>query len=782
MTAQAHPLSGYLDDVPIRRLWPAEGWTTLLAVVGLPFAVAWSLDDAGWLPGPQGSTAYLLYLAVASAAVGILLAKLGLGRFRAYLVGALVGGIVVPFAAGGAVLAGEVPLRLDWASVVARYEAITDVVRRVWVDLVINGQPFTTEFGHYHLVFAGLIWAAGLLAATAAIGRRRPLDAVIVTGLLLLTNEALTAHEQIQILVVFSVAALVLLIRSHVFEEQITWARRRVGDPGAVSGLYLRSGARFVAAAVFGALVLTTTASSAPLQGAWSDMPRRLAEVSRWLERFAPPGGDPRPPGLVGFLPTVTTNGLWSPDESKIAFVAQVPVDAGVFRWRAGTYSNYTLFGWDWGSTHELPTGPGDPLLEGTGDSPLSGVERTEVRIRIEPQAFIDATALSPDAINTVDRPATLLGVGPRTRFTTVRLSGGSTPYVVDALVPTIGDTATGITENRLRAAGRIYPDDISSIYLQVPDRAIGAAAQQILDQVESTFGSQAVAEAKPYDLARALETYLRDPANFRYQTDVRAEIRQQCSGLSTVECFAQIRRGYCEYYASTMVMLLRTARIPARIAYGFLPGDRTADGTETVSASAAHWWVEVYFPNTGWVEFDPTGTVGQPVPLPSGAPVTPPPSGASVGPRESDLPVRRSVGPGGGGGTTTPTTGSGPFAIIALLLGTAVLVLVFATRRRTIAKPMHPDTAWGGLGRLAARFGFGPRPDQTVYEYAGALGDVVPTARVEVGTVARAKVETAYGRRELGPERLHIVGEAYRRLRVAVFRAGLARRLRRRR
>ncbi len=90
----------------------------------------------------------------------------------------------------------------------------------------------------------------------------------------------------------------------------------------------------------------------------------------------------------------------------------------------------------------------------------------------------------------------------------------------------------------------------------------------------------------------------------------------------------------------------------------------------------------------------------------------------------------------------------------------------------------MHPDTAWGGLGRLAGRVGYGPRPNQTVYEYAGALSELVPSATVEVGTVARAKVEVTYGRRELEADRLRSVGAAYRRLRLAVLRAGLWRRL----
>jgi transglutaminase superfamily protein/uncharacterized protein DUF4129 len=784
MTARTADLPRYVDGGALaRRLQPAEGWLTLVAIAALPWTLGWSLDDAGWVPRVEGATGYLPWLAVASAIVGIIVAKLPLGRFRADLVGAIVGGLVVPFVGGGVVLANQASLGLDPVSILERYQAAATVGFHVWRDLVIEGRPFTTEYGHYHMIFAGFLWAAGILAATATIRRRRPLDAVIVAGVLLLTNMALTAHEQLQILVVFSIAALTLLLRTHVFEEQLTWVRRRIGDPVAVGGLYLQGGAAFVGAAVLGALVLTGSASSAPLQGMWADMPQRLAELSRLLQRFAPTGGDTRNPGAVSFGATVTTRGLFNPDKSAVAFVATLPASSPHFKWRAGAYSTYTLYGWDWGTTHPIVRDATVPLLEGTGDDPNDDVSRTTIRIQIAPQAFIDSAAVSPLTIDWVDRPSTVLGVGEQNRFTTVQLAGGSGPYTEQVLIPNIGDATGGITENRLRAAGRNYPSDIDSVYLQLPDNAIGPAAQAILDQVEARFGSKADAEAKPYDLARALEGYLHDPANFTYATDVQAKVRAQCDGVSTVECFARIRRGYCEYYASTMTVLLRAAGIPARVAYGFLPGTRTAEGIETVPASAMHWWVEVYFPRSGWVEFDPTGGVGQPAELPSGAPVTPPPSGLfTLRPDRETDPIAHPSGQGGPGGVVDRRTGSGPFVVVGIILAIAVVIIGWAARRRSPRMPMHPDQAWGGLGRLAARFGFGPRPEQTVYEYAGALSDLVPAVRVEVGTVARAKVEVAYGRRELGVDRLRTVGDAYRRLRFAVLRVGLVRRFRRRR
>jgi len=87
----------------------------------------------------------------------------------------------------------------------------------------------------------------------------------------------------------------------------------------------------------------------------------------------------------------------------------------------------------------------------------------------------------------------------------------------------------------------------------------------------------------------------------------------------------------------------------------------------------------------------------------------------------------------------------------------------------------------YASIAGLARRFGFGPRPTQTAYEYATALGDILPAVRPELQTVATAKVEVAYGRRELGDDRLRALLDSYRRLRVQLLRLALRRRDRKR-
>ena len=86
-----------------------------------------------------------------------------------------------------------------------------------------------------------------------------------VLGLLLLASMAINEHDQLGALIVFTVAVLLLMNRTHAFEERTRWIRSRLGEPGTVRTAYLRGGAMFVAAAVAGSVLLTATARSAPL-------------------------------------------------------------------------------------------------------------------------------------------------------------------------------------------------------------------------------------------------------------------------------------------------------------------------------------------------------------------------------------------------------------------------------------------------------------------------------------------------------------------------------------
>jgi transglutaminase-like putative cysteine protease len=385
-------------------------------------------------------------------------------------------------------------------------------------------------------------------------------------------------------------------------------------------------------------------------------------------------------------------------------------------------------------------------------------------------------TIFSPDAIQTVDRPVKETVVGNGRYFASVDASGDWSSYAATALVERAAQpgSADGFTVNNLRAASTDYSLEIRETYIRrAPTGTLGLYAQRLLADIVKAAGTG----NNPYDMAMAAVSILHDPTRFQYDTDI-TDLAAPCSQLSTVECFAEYHRGYCQYFATTMAVLLRELGIPTRFVQGWLPGGRDPKtGIETVLMSNSHAWVEVYFPGYGWHMFDPTGNgLSQTPTLPEGPKVSPTPipstkpraTGGDTGPDRTIRPPAN----GAGGTTGTPSSPSGALlVVVAIVLIGLVGLLAFLAYRRGPRGPTQVETAWSGLTRLAGRFGWAPRPTQTPFEYAGALGEILPVARADLHVVASAKVEVAYGRKILDAERLSMVRTAQRKLRVTLLR-----------
>jgi transglutaminase-like putative cysteine protease len=105
------------------------------------------------------------------------------------------------------------------------------------------------------------------------------------------------------------------------------------------------------------------------------------------------------------------------------------------------------------------------------------------------------------------------------------------------------------------------------------------------------------------FDATVALQRWFIDRRNgFRY--DLRTAPGN--SGDALVDFLFTGHRGYCEQFASAMAIMLRSQHVPARVAVGFTPGTVIGD-SRLITTEDAHAWVEVWFPGTGWLPFDPT-------------------------------------------------------------------------------------------------------------------------------------------------------------------------------
>jgi transglutaminase-like putative cysteine protease len=746
-------------------LAPAEGWLTLALVLLMCLALTWAIDDARPVLNKTEVTDFLPWTVVGGVLCGFIGAKVGWGRWTTYLVGALAAAVITPILVG-------IVLLPDGGSISEYFRATAHSSVQAYIDLVVQDQLLTREYGHHLLVLGLVLWGSSMFASFAAFGHRRPINAVLLIGVLLVANMSLTFQDQLSYLVLYSLASLFLLIRFHAFDEQTEWLRRRIGDPTAISGLYLRGGTVFIGVAVVGSLLLTNVASSAPLASVWTDAGARVLEWARGIERFLPSSGTGVSFG-PSFGPAARINGVWVTNNNPNMTVQVAPTekDENIPYWAAAVYDVFELQGWVQSATTPVGRAPGADLLADTGDQVTSDGRRP-LTVVITP-ANSSSTIFAPRSPETVDAPVTVELVGGAGYLASIRRDMSDASYTVTALVPVLGESSEGsLTRNRLRAAGTDYPAEIRAMYTQLPDGALGPDATALLEEVKAAAGPTA------YDKASLLESVLRDPSRFTYATDVRGF---DCSQISVVECFARFKHGYCEYYASTMAVLLRQLGIPTRLVEGFLQGEREGSLLQ-VSNDDAHAWVEVYFPKYGWVAFDPTGggrasiaalPTGAPVPIPSAGPAASVPALT----RRPDPEQGQSFTPGQLlPGTNTPISTAGPLIVAALLLAATVGILAFLAWQRGPRGPVTADGVYGSITRLAARFGFGPRPDQTVYEYAGALGEVIPIARPELETVAHAKVEVAYGGRVLGDDRLLALKAAQRTLRMRLLRLAVRR------
>ncbi|CAM3915307.1 transglutaminaseTgpA domain-containing protein [Alkalicoccus chagannorensis] len=154
---------------------------------------------------------------------------------------------------------------------------------------------------------------------------------------------------------------------------------------------------------------------------------------------------------------------------------------------------------------------------------------------------------------------------------------------------------------NALRETGDNDPEEVTDRYLQLPDdlpERVGDLAEEITAEHDNR-----------YDIAEAVEQYF-NQNDFEYST---TDVPIPGDDEDYVDQFLfETQVGYCDNYSTAMAVMLRSLDIPTRWVKGFTSGEEVEeleDGRSVyeVRNGNAHSWVEVYFPDVGWVPFEPT-------------------------------------------------------------------------------------------------------------------------------------------------------------------------------
>jgi len=270
-----------------------------------------------------------------------------------------------------------------------------------------------------------------------------------------------------------------------------------------------------------------------------------------------------------------------------------ITASAPRYYWHSTTYDTYVGAGWVTSSAPSQRYQANTPLIPGL----LKGYRALHLDVEmVEPEGklFWSGILFSVDVPLRADwrvRPQSDLFVDQSTLLQADMFLAASSAraYKAESYIPRV-------TVEELRAAPTDYPEDIRERYLRLP----GSVPQR----VHQLAGDITQGKTNAYDKAKAIEAYLRT-----YPYDLEVPAPPEDRDVADYFLF-DLKKGYCDYYASAMVVLARASGVPARFVSGYSSGTYDAANAEYVVRELnAHSWAEVYFPEIGWVEFEPTAS-----------------------------------------------------------------------------------------------------------------------------------------------------------------------------
>ena len=460
-----------------------------------------------------------------------------------------------------------------------------------WIEAAINQQAsndnvvFIFEIGF-------LVWWLTYLGVWSVFRHGHVWRGVLMAGIALLVNTHYAPVSVMGFLVAYCIAALLLLAWTTLIDHRQRWRAQSIYFSEDINFDFMRSGFMYTMAVIAIAFVAPNLGRSLPFHDLLQPVNQRWeAAMQEWNRLYQGLNRQTRA-AQTGFGRTLTLGG-----ERTVSDRLIMEVDAGTGRyWRAVVFDRFT--GRQWINTAEGETtyrsNQQIPARSWTARAPVTQTitVRTptgSVLLAMPDivQASIPLAALqqplayaNPASTDQEDTELTWA----RSRIT---LEEGDSYQVIS--------NHTTVTIRQLREAGIVdYPAQILDRYLQLPDSfspRVAELAVQVMADAPTT-----------YDKVKTLERFLRA---FDYDEGIAAPAADE----DPLEYFLfDIQRGYCDYYASAMAAMLRSQGIPARAASGYAEGTLDPEiGTYRITERDAHTWVEVYFPQYGWLEFEPT-------------------------------------------------------------------------------------------------------------------------------------------------------------------------------
>ena len=554
-----------------------------LAIVMVAFlTVVRSVDNADWVPEMPS----LYFIAFLGLGAGLFFSYVRIPGLIAHPVALALGMVAVLFV---------VAPKVEGASVVGR---MTEVVDRVylWGDAVMTGGISNDNIPFVVLVVSATFLAA-YVAAWSIFRWYNAWLALVPGGLALLTNISYLPGQRSLPLLIYLFCAILLIARVNLLRQIRDWRSEQTRYPDFLSLSVLNVTVWVGVALLALAWIMPIGQGSGLFYSLWSGVTAPVSEPLQSLGRVFSAVDAKKGGSIHQFGSALPLQGEISLGGGQVMEVTAS--ETGFLR--AQTYDVYTAQGWRVGPTTQITSNTWPALRAITSADEATRQLRRSVSLQVTPskRTNIVVSAGQPLAVN-ID---TRVVFGPGTNDVAsvrpaARLDEGQ-QYRVDSSV-------SNASANALRNSARTYPS-WTEAYLQLPDT--------LPDRVRAKAREVAAGAGNTYDVANQVEQYLRGIA---VDTKISAAPARQDS----VDYFLfTARRGYFDYHASAMVVMLRSLGIPARLAVGYTikAEDRIPQtSVYVVQERNAFAWPEVYFPGLGWIEFNPTPS--EPPVLRSGA------------------------------------------------------------------------------------------------------------------------------------------------------------------
>ncbi len=742
----------------VHNVYFQDGLVLTGILVGLLFlTVAASLDAAGYV----ARFGLLIPVTLGAMVMSLLMAYSRFDSFFAFSHGMFTGLAWILYLMAGLVTAEESRSFVEYGFPELQANVYFVLYRLLnWTQMAL-GRQATADNYMFIFEICFLVWWLTYLGVWSIFRHGYTWRAIIPAGTVLLINTYYAPQSIIAFLVFFAFIALILLVRTNLAEQQARWRARSTYFSQDITLDFMRTGFTYSLLVLALAWIAPGLGRSAPVRDLLRPINVAYENVNAQLNDLYPEVARQFRPTTAAFGNTLSLGGERNVGEELIFTVAAPRARY----WRAVVFDSFD--GRQWQNTGEaeqnfanetpLPVANWlmrEPITQTitlkalTGDvvfgAPDMLISDLPLDAKIRP---VSGTRLFPaeDGAAAEDAvPVEMTYV--RSRRT---LEVESTYSLVSY--------QTVVTERALRDAGTDYPTPVIETYLTLPEDfspEVAALARTVISET-GAIGTEDASGLSVFDQAKAIERYLRTiPYN--------DEISAPPPDMDPLEYFLfEIREGYCDYYASAMATMLRSLGIPARTASGYAEGTFDEElNLYLVSAKDAHTWVEVYFPNYGWIEFEPTA--GESIlNRPSGADAAADDAAANNSPAdfpeqtepplmEEDLPLD----PGFGGelpedfgwGNDGGGTGAWPWWVWALLTPPLLLLGLWGLRYTPVLGATafttdFPSLFYDRLQHWTQRLGIRLPETETPYEQGQRLSQIFPEGRTSIRQIIHAYV-----------------------------------------